>query len=227
MNKQSACFICVKNRPCMSYTRLLHASPLARICELLSPNNKGSCCKNRARVVSLKGFWNVNKFRRRTVRKKRTALIFEEKQMHHSKSEIKGIPLFSTHWLHIHYCVNGPWIIFVTFVNSLNFILQNLYTFLFLLSKRAKFFCWPFCQTTIFIFPTKPEVDFKNKRWCALRCIKPELLAFKFWKSVHWLPSYVATTLWHTDRQTYIHTDRQTEPNYDIEECLLGISSLY
>ena len=39
---------------------------------------------------------------------KRTALIFEEKQMHHSKSEIKGIPLFSTHWLHIHYCVNGP-----------------------------------------------------------------------------------------------------------------------
>ena len=128
MNKQSACFICVKNRPCMSYTRLLHASPLASICELLSPNNKGSCCKNRARVVSLKGFWNVNKFRRRTVRKKKTALIFEEKQMHHSKSEIKGIPLFSTHWLHIHYCVNGPWIIFVTFVNSLNFMLQNLYT---------------------------------------------------------------------------------------------------
>ena len=124
----------------VKYTRLLHASPLASICELLSPNSKGSCCKNRARVVSLKGFWNVNKFRRRTVRKKRTALIFEEKQMHHSKSEIKGIPLFSTHWLHIHHCVNGPWIIFVTFVNSLNFILQILYTFLFLLSKRAKFF---------------------------------------------------------------------------------------
>ena len=124
--------------------------------------------------------------------------LFEEKQMHHSKSEIKGIPLFSTHWLHFYYCLNGPWMIFVTFVNSLNFILQNLYTFLLLLSKRAKFFCWPFCQTTIFIFPTKPEVDFKNKRWCALRCIKPELLAFKFWKSVHLLPSYVETTLWHT-----------------------------
>ena len=184
MNKQSACFICVKNRPCMSYTRLLHASPLARICELLSPNNKGSCCKNRAKVVSLKGFWNVNKFRRRTVRKKRTALIFEEKQMHHSKSEIKGIPLFSTHWLHIHYCVNGPWIIFVTFVNSLNFILQNLYIFFFLISKRAKFFCWPFCQTTIFIFPTKPEVDFQNQRYCALMGPIPEHMPFKFWKSV-------------------------------------------
>ena len=123
----------------VKYTRLLHASPLAGICELLSQINKGSCCKNRAKVVSLKGFWNVNKFRRRTVRKKRTALIFEEKQMHHSKSEIKGIPLFSTHWLHIHYCVNGPWIIFVTFVNSLNFILQNLYIFFLLISKRANF----------------------------------------------------------------------------------------
>ena len=29
----------------VKYTRLLHASSLASICELLSPNNKGSCCK--------------------------------------------------------------------------------------------------------------------------------------------------------------------------------------
>ena len=150
-------YLCEKPPMRVKYTRLLHASLVARICELLSPNNKGSCCKNRARVVSLKGFWNVNKFRRRTVRKKRTALIFEEKQMHHSKSEIKGIPLFSTHWLHIHYCVNGPWIIFVTFVNSLNFILQNLYTFLFLLSKRAKFFVGPFVKQLSLSFRPNPK----------------------------------------------------------------------
>ena len=61
------------------------------------------------------------------------------------------------------------------------------------------------------IFLTKPEVDFKNQRWCALFCTKPELLAFKFWKSVHWLSSYVETTLWHTDRQTDRHTYTQTD----------------
>ena len=105
MIKQSPCFNCVKNRLCMSRTHecyMPHHSPaFVNSCHQIT---KGVAVKKRARVVSLKGFWNVNKFRRRTVRKKRTALIFEEKQMHHSKSEIKGIPLFSTHWLHIHYC---------------------------------------------------------------------------------------------------------------------------
>ena len=115
-------YLCEKPPMHVKYTRLLHALPLASICELLSPNNKGSCCKNRARVVSLKGFWNVNKFRRRTVRKKRTAFVFWREADASFKEWKKGIPLFSTHWLHIHYCVNGPWIIFVTFVNNLYFI---------------------------------------------------------------------------------------------------------
>ena len=79
------------------------------------------------------------------------------------------------------------------------------------------------------IFLAKPKVDFQNERWSALFCIKLKLLAFKFWKSVHWLSSYVDSTLWHTDIhtyiQTYIHTDRQTEPNYYIEAtCFLFIS---
>ena len=35
------------------------------------------------------------------------------------------------------------------------------------------------------IFLAKPEVDFKNQRWCALFPDKPEFMPFKFWKSVH------------------------------------------
>ena len=65
------------------------------------------------------------------------------------------------------------------------------------------------------IFLIKPEVDFQNERWCALFCTKLELLAFKFWKSVHWFSSYVDSTLWHTYihtyRQTYIQTDRRNQ----------------
>ena len=35
------------------------------------------------------------------------------------------------------------------------------------------------------IFLAKPEVDFKNQRWCALSPVEPEFMPFKFWKSVH------------------------------------------
>ena len=62
------------------------------------------------------------------------------------------------------------------------------------------------------IFLAKPEVDSKNERQRTLFCIKLELLAFEFWKSVHWFSRYEGTTLGHTDRHTY----RQTEPNYYI-----------
>ena len=57
----------------------------------------------------------------------------------------------------------------------------------------------------------KPEADFRNERGCALFCIELELLAFEFWKSIHWFSSYVETTLWHT----YIHIDRHTYKQLD------------
>ena len=69
----------------------------------------------------------------------------------------------------------------------------------------------------------------------AVFCTKLKLLAFKFWKSVHWFSSYVETTLWHTYihthrqtdihtyRHTYMQTDRQTELNYYIDVCLTVI----
>ena len=66
-------------------------------------------------------------------------------------------------------------------------------------------------RRSLSIFLAKPEVDFKNQRWCALFCTKLELLAFKFWKSVHWFSSYVDSTLWQTDIQTYIQTYRHIE----------------
>ena len=85
-------------------------------------------------------------------------------------------------------------------------------------------FWWP-----VWIFPTRPDVEFLYKRMQRLISGKSTQMPLKYlcYSSELWRNNprtYIHTyihTYKHTDRHTYIHTDRQTELKYYIRFYVL------